>query len=83
MNLRMDENDITGCGRVEIALPGGVTTYFLQEYSEELAGENEIISQDTEFSYGYCIDLCDTVWGERSRKKGLRFTQAFLLPGFC
>lgn len=44
--------------------PGGVTTYFLQEYSEVLAGENEIISQDPEFSYGYCIGLCDSVWGD-------------------
>lgn len=44
--------------------PGGVTTYFLEDYSEELAGENEIISQDPEFSYEYCIDLCDSVWGD-------------------
>lgn len=48
--------------------PGGVTTYFLEDYSEELAGENEIISQDPEFSYEYCIDLCDTVWGDLWRK---------------
>ena len=48
--------------------PGGVTTYFLKDYSEELAGENEIISQDPEFSYEYCIDLCDTVWGDLWRK---------------
>lgn len=44
--------------------PGGVTTYFLEDYSEELAGENEIISQDPEFSFAYCIDLCDSVWGD-------------------
>lgn len=44
--------------------PGGVTTYFLEEYSEELAGENEIVSQDPDFSYEYCINLCDSVWGE-------------------
>ena len=43
--------------------PGGVTTYFLEDYSEELAGENEITSQDSDFSYGYCVDLCDSVWG--------------------
>lgn len=43
--------------------PGGVTTYFLEDYSEELAEENEIISQDPDFSFAYCIDLCDTVWG--------------------
>ena len=44
--------------------PGGVTTYFLEEYSEELAGENEIVSQDPEFSYEYCVNLCDSVWGD-------------------
>lgn len=44
--------------------PGGVTTYFLKDYSEELAGENEIISQDPDFSIAYCIDLCDSVWGD-------------------
>lgn len=44
--------------------PGGVTTYFLEDYSEELAGENEIVSQDPDFSFAYCIDLCDSVWGD-------------------
>ena len=44
--------------------PGGVTTYFLEDYSEELARENEIISQDSEFSLEYCVDLCDSVWGD-------------------
>ena len=49
--------------------PGGVTTYFLEDYSEELAGENEIISQDPEFSFAYCIDLYDSVWGDLWREK--------------
>lgn len=44
--------------------PGGVTTYFLEDYSEELAEENEIVSQDPEFSFAYCIELCDSVWGD-------------------
>lgn len=48
---------------------GGVTTYFLEDYSEELAGENEIISQDPDFSFAYCIDLCDSVWGDLWREK--------------
>ena len=43
---------------------GGVTTYFLEDYSEKLGRENEIVSQDANFSLQYCIDLCDTVWGE-------------------
>lgn len=44
--------------------PGGVTTYFLEDYSEELAEENEITSQDSNFSREYCINLCDSVWGD-------------------
>lgn len=44
--------------------PGGVTTYFLEDYSEKLGKENEIVSQDADFSLQYCIDLCDSVWGE-------------------
>lgn len=44
--------------------PGGVTTYFLEDYSEKLGKANEIVSQDADFSLQYCIDLCDSVWGE-------------------
>ena len=44
--------------------PGGVTTYFLEDYSEELGAQNEIIAQDKNFSFAYCIDLCDSVWGD-------------------
>lgn len=42
----------------------GVTTYPLSAYNEELAAENKIRSQDSNFSYSYCIDLCNEVWGE-------------------
>ena len=42
----------------------GVTTYFLSDYTEELAAENAIIAQDPHFSLSYCIDLCDSVWGD-------------------
>ena len=41
---------------------GGVTTYFLEDYSEELEGKNEIVFQDSDFSREYCIDLCNSVW---------------------
>ena len=44
--------------------PGGVTTYFLEDYSEELGVQNEIIAQDKNFSREYCIDLCNSVWGD-------------------
>lgn len=42
----------------------GVTTYFLSDYTTELAGQNAIISQDPDFSLDYCVSLCDQVWGE-------------------
>ena len=42
----------------------GVTTYFLEDYDEVLAEENEIISQDPDFSREYCVNLCDSVWGD-------------------
>lgn len=42
----------------------GVRVYPLGSYSQELAAENEIISQASDFTYWYCIDLCDKVWGE-------------------
>ena len=42
----------------------GVTTYPLSAYNEELAADNKIRSQDPNFSYLYCVDLCNEVWGE-------------------
>ena len=44
--------------------PEGVTTYFLEDYPEELAEENEIVLQDPEFSREYCVNLCDSIWGD-------------------
>lgn len=44
--------------------PGSVSAYFLDDYTEQLETENEITTQDPEFSVEYCIDLCDSVWGE-------------------
>ena len=44
--------------------PGGVSSYFLDEYTEQLEAQNEITSQDPEFSIEYCTDLCDSVWGD-------------------
>lgn len=43
---------------------GGVTTYFLSDYFEELAKRNAICNQDEEFSYEYAKNLCDEVWGD-------------------
>lgn len=39
---------------------GLITTYKFEDYSAKLAKENEIIKQDPNFSYEYCID----VWNE-------------------
>lgn len=44
----------------------GVTTYFLSDYTEELAAENAIIAQDGVFSREYCEELCEEVWGSSS-----------------
>ena len=42
----------------------GITVYPLAEYTEELAQNNAILSQDGNFSLEYCVDLCNQVWGE-------------------
>lgn len=42
----------------------GITVYPLEDYSEELASQNAIRSQDDDFSYAYCVDLCNQVWGD-------------------
>lgn len=42
----------------------GVTVFFLKDYSEEKAAENEIRKQDPAFSYDYCRNLCENVLGE-------------------
>ncbi len=49
--------------------PNGVTTYFLEDYDEALAEENEITSQDPDFSRDYCVNLCDSVWGDFWKKE--------------
>lgn len=43
---------------------GGFCTYFLKDYTEELANENLIRSQDGEFSLSSCRELVTEVWGE-------------------
>lgn len=43
---------------------GGVTVYPLEEYTEELAGRNEIVKQDSNFSLEYCLKLVEDVFGE-------------------
>ena len=42
----------------------GVTVKLLSDYTEALAAENAICSQDPDFSCNYCVNLCNRVWGE-------------------
>lgn len=44
--------------------PCGITTYKLSDYTEELAGENLIVSKDPEFSLEYCKNLTDRIFGD-------------------
>ena len=46
----------------------GVTAYFLKDYNHTLGEENEIRKQDEDFSYEYCVELCDKVWGDLWRE---------------
>lgn len=41
------------------------TVYFLDDYTEELAAENFICQQDSEFSKELCEWILDQVWGEQ------------------
>lgn len=73
ITLTRDKSDkvvISDCGVRALVChvepgPNGVTVYPLEEYSEELAEQNAIRSQDAAFSKTYCVQLCDTVWGEQ------------------
>lgn len=48
--------------------PEGVTTYFLEDYPEELAEENEIVSQDPEFPEN-TVSICVIPYGEISGRQ--------------
>jgi len=47
----------------------GVSVYFLDDYTVELGEQNKITGQDTNFSYDYCVELCDKVWGDLWRNE--------------
>ena len=42
---------------------GQITTYKLADYTQQLAGENEICVSDPDFSLAYCQNLCRQVFG--------------------
>lgn len=39
-----------------------ITTYYLSDYTEQMAEENQILDQDAEFSLDYCKNLVNQVW---------------------
>ena len=41
----------------------GVTVYPLSKYTDEMGAQNEILSQDPEFSAKLCKEICNKVWG--------------------
>ena len=47
-----------------IASGSDFTVYYLSDYTEELAQENRIVSQDAEFSLAKCWEVVEEVWGE-------------------
>ena len=72
VTLERDENGLVSIADYQVTAlvchlkngQDGVTVMPLSTYSEALASENQIIKQDSHFSYSYCLDLCDTVWGD-------------------
>lgn len=44
--------------------PGNITTYKLEDYSQELADRNQMSYKDPGFSYEFCKELCREVFGE-------------------
>ena len=49
---------------IETDAPEKLTVYRLDEYSEALAAENEIVTQDSTFSLSKLQSLCEDVFGE-------------------
>lgn len=41
-----------------------VTVYTIYDYTKELGEQNAIRNQDAAFSYEYCAELCERIWGE-------------------
>ena len=44
--------------------PGNITTYKLEDYSQELADSNQMSWKDPGFSYEFCVELCREVFGD-------------------
>ena len=67
-----DENDKVVIGDYGVtplvtqieAGPGNITTYKLEDYSQELADSNQMSWKDPGFSYEFCKELCREVFGD-------------------
>jgi len=46
----------------------GSTVYFLDDYTQAKSFLNEIRNRDSDFSYCYCEDLCDKIFGRNLRR---------------
>ena len=47
---------------VELCGFGGITTYKLSDYTEDMAKNNLIVNSDPSFSLKYCTDLTNSVF---------------------
>ena len=46
----------------DTSAPGLFTVYFAEDYSEELASKNEIVDQDSNFTFKLCMDIWNKVY---------------------
>ena len=73
-DVTLERNEETG--KVEIAdydaIPiichiaegTGYTVYYMEDYTQEMASKNLILSQDGEFSKALCESIVEQVWGD-------------------
>lgn len=61
-NVVIKEHSVTPLVSHVTSGTNGVTVYPLEDYSKELASQNEIIKQDSSFSLEYCKELVEQVF---------------------
>lgn len=68
LNQKEKPSEIVDHGVVPIVCHVGLkdaySVYRLEDYTEEMAKENRILSQDSEFSKELCQSIIDSVWSE-------------------
>lgn len=60
----ISEYDVEPLVTHNVSGSGQITTYKLEDYTEELAAQNEMRYQDASFSLSYCKNICSNVFGE-------------------